>query len=527
MIESENVNFSASTSEAKPYCYGDWMAEIEAVTDPEKLEEVIRNGNLKLSEKDRMDEETLADIVEGAFEHLPWGRAKPDFKELTTDEIREHKDNLKDRRLSLPLPSNHFVSIYCKWIGGLTDGYLEYQSISALWLISSFCNHNVYTKLKQETVRPNISVTIFGKSTTSRKSTVVNKARQVHESVTGSYLPNEDFSIEGYLESLADIPTQYHVRDEAAGMMAKIHKQYNEGFNELECALYDGQNFRKTLASRGKSAPKAFEIKNPYVTKLYATTPENYIKYMEIEDFLCGKEFRTIFVFPTYTKSRMALGVETSEDTKNWLEVLERAKGIYDFIQFSGEVSFNFGVGALEYYSEFTSKIEEEADKLDSSIFSSAVGRSQIHILKLAMLIELGKEKISNTITKESIEIAASAVMSYFIPVLMDVVNRMQEDTKTNMIEKVISVLRRNGGAVQHTKGLHDSKLKSREFSEVIETLVESETIENVIEKETKKLYYILTEQKDKLDISVFQIAPKKTIPTEVISSEEPQESIT
>jgi hypothetical protein len=521
VVTSTSDNTVTSASETRPYNSGDWIAEIQTITDPEKLEEFIRNGNLKLPEEDRLNEELLIKLIEEAFKNLLWKGAKPytnDFKELTIDEIREHKDNLKDRRLSLLLPPDHFISIYCKWIGGLTDGYLEYQSISALWLISSFCNHNVYTKLKQETVRPNISVTIFGKSTTSRKSTVVNKARLVHESVTGAYLPNEDFSIEGYLESLADIPTQHHVRDEAAGMMAKIHKQYNEGFNELECALYDGQNFRKTLASRGKSVPKSFEIKNPYVTKLYATTPENYIKYMDIEDFLCGKEFRTIFVFPTYTKSRMALGVETSEDTKNWLEVLERAKGIYDFIQFNGEVSFNFGVGALEYYSDITSKIEEEADKLDHSIFSSAVGRSQIHILKLAMLIELGKEQISNTITKESIEIAASAVMSYFIPVLMDVVDRMQEDTKTNMIEKVISVLRRNGGAVQHTKGLHDSKLKSREFSEVIETLVESETIEKIIETETKKLYYILTEQKDKLDISVFQVAPKsseKTISTD------------
>lgn len=430
-------------------------------------------------------------------------------KELSLEEIRDHKESLKDRRLSFNLPEDHFVSIYCKWLSGLTDGYKEYQSMSALWLISSFCNHNVFTKLKQETVRPNISVTIFGKSTTSRKSTAVNKARLIHESVTGEHLPNQDFSIEGYLESLSGKPVQHHVRDEAAGMLAKIHKQYNEGFNELECALYDGQNFSKTLASRGKSSPKTFEITSPYVTKLYATTPDNYIKYMEMEDFTCGKEFRTIFVYPTYKKPRMALGVESEEDTENWIQVLERAKAIYDLIKFMGTVSFDFAEGALEYFSDITLRIEEEADKLDNSVLSSAVGRSQMHILKLAMLIELGKKQISKTITKDSLEIAANAVLSYFLPVLMDIVNLMQEDTKTNMIEKVISVLRRNGGAVQHTKGLHDSKLKSKEFSEVIETLIESETVERIIETKTKKVYYILTEQKEKLDITFFQASPK------------------
>lgn len=432
-------------------------------------------------------------------------------KELTIEEIRERKEDLKDRRLPLVLPPSHFVSIYCNWLSGLTDGYIDYQSISALWLISSFCNYNVSVRLKQETVRPNISITILGKSTISRKSTVVNKARQIHESVTGKYLPNEDFSIEGYLESLAMDPTQHHVRDEVAGFMAKIHKPYNEGFNELECALYDGQNFRKTLASRGKSEPKSFEIKNPYVTKLYATTPDNYFKYMEIEDFVCGKEFRTIFVYPTYQKPRMALSTETEEDINNWFLVLQRAKAIYNFIKESNEINFSFGPGALDLYSEITLKIEEVADKADNSILSSAVGRSQIHILKLAMLIELGKEQISTTITKESIAIAANTVISYFLPVLMNVIDEIQEDTKNNMVEKVLAVIRRHGGAVQHSVALHKSKIKSRDFAEVINTLIESEVVEKVIETKSEKFYYILTEQKKSLDLSIFQSSIKNS----------------
>lgn len=440
---------------------------------------------------------------------LPETPETAEVKELTIDEIRNRKESLKDRRLQLNLPPTHFVSIYCKWMSGITDGYTEYQTMGALWLISSFCHYNVETRLKQEVVRPNIVVTLLGRSTTSRKTTAVNKARQIHESVTGNYLPNEDFSIEGYLESLAMNPVQHHVRDEVAGFLAKIHKQYNEGFNELECAIYDGQDFRKVLASKGNKTPKVFEVQAPYVTKLYATTPQNFCKFMEIEDFLCGKEYRTLFVFPTYQKPRMALGVETQEDNDNWIKVLERAKSIYSFIHNQKKVEFHFGDGALEFYSDVTSKIEEAADKLDDDILSSAVGRSQIHILKLAMLIELGKERLSNIITKESIAIAANAVISYFLPSLMDIVSQMQEDTKTNMIEKVLSVIRRRGGAVQHTQCLHDSKLKSRDFAEVIETMIESETIEKVIETKSKKTYYILTESKKSLDLSIFQPSTK------------------
>lgn len=466
----------------------------------EQIDKLLRTSVLYDKKWDRRGKYTLDKVLNGLTEVYQKTPNKPEttseFRELTVEEIKARKESFKDRRLPFVLPPSHFVSIFCNWLGGITDGYDDYQKIGALWIISSFCDYSVVVKLKQETVRSNISVTIFGRSTTSRKSTIVNRTRQVHESVTGSYLPNEDFSIEGYLESLDRNPTQHHVRDEVAGFLAKIHKQYNEGFNELECALYDGQNFRKTLASKGNKEPRVFNIRSPYVTKLYATTPDNYFKYMEIEDFLCGKEFRTLFVYPTYNKNKMALGTETKQDIDNWLLVLKRASAIYSFIKNSDGIEFKFEHGALEYYSAITSKIEDAADKADNSMLSSAVGRSQIHILKLAMLIELGKDPISTTITKESLAVSANAVVTYFIPTLMDIIDMMQEDVKNNQVEKVIYVIRRQGGAIQHTKALHDTKLKSKDFSEVIETLQESETIEKVIETTTKKPYYMVLLQK-------------------------------
>jgi len=258
----------------------------------------------------------------------------------------------------------------------------------------------------------------------------VQKTREIYEMVTDELLFNEDFSIEGYLESLSVTPRQHHVRDEVAGFLAKIHKQYNEGFQELECAVYDGQNFKKTLASKGNREPKVFDIKDPYVTKFYATTPENYLRYMTIEDFLCGRELRTLFCFPNYSKSRKPLAMEEDEDHAKWFNLVGRAEKIYRFIE-KDEISFSFDPEALEYYSKLTAEYEDFVDKEKNDMLSSAVGRSQIHILKLAMLLELGTEPISTTITKESIEIASCAVIKYFVPTLLDVIDRLQEDIKT------------------------------------------------------------------------------------------------
>jgi hypothetical protein len=371
-------------------------------------------------------------------------------------------------------------------MNSVTDGYPDYKVVGGFWLLSSFCNTNVAIHLKQETVRPNLFITILGRSTTSRKSTVVKKTKEVYERVTSEVLLNEDFSLEGYLESLSFNNKQCHARDEASGFLAKIHKTYNEGFTELECAIYDGQSYKKTLASKGSKEPKVFEVIDPYVTKFYATTSENFLRYMSIDDFLCGREFRTLYVFPEYKKERMALDVENADDKYKWQRVLSRATQIYNFIEKG--ISFEFDSEALEYYSEVTSEMEIEADASNNSIKCSVVGRSQIHILKLAMLIELGKDPISTKITKESIEIAYKAVNDYFIPTLLEVIDRLEEDVKTNMVEKVLSILRRLGGTAQHTKLLHDSKLKAKDFREVIGTLIESDTIDIV--KETVLLTY-------------------------------------
>jgi predicted transcriptional regulator len=74
---------------------------------------------------------------------------------------------------------------------------------------------------------------------------------------------------------------------------------------------------------------------------------------------------------------------------------------------------------------------------------------------------------------------------------LMDEIDRLQEDVKNNMVEKVLSVLRRLGGKAQHTKLLHDSKIKAKEFNEIIDTLLEAEAIEITI-KEGKTHYKII-----------------------------------
>ena len=43
---------------------------------------------------------------------------------------------------------------------------------------------------------------------------------------------------------------------------------------------------------------------------------------MTLDDFLCGRELRTLFCFPNYSKSRKPLAMEENEDNEKWLNLV-------------------------------------------------------------------------------------------------------------------------------------------------------------------------------------------------------------
>jgi len=415
---------------------------------------------------------------------------KPSEMGVNIHEAQEILHPHNERRLKLELPDDHFISEYVRWLSSLSDGYVDYQILCGFWLLSALTKGRVFLRLKQELIKPNIWGICVGTSTTSRKSTIVNKTRKVYEVATDTILYNDDYSIEGYLETLSQEPVSNHVRDEAAGLFAKFHKRYNEGIFEAECAIYDCQNYKKTLASGKDKKPKTFEINNPFVTKLYATTPDNLARYLTIDDFLSGYGYRLLYALPNYKHERMPLEVETREDVNAWANIMLKVKRIHlTFESVNMDMSFAVEPEAMQLYNEILENLEIKADATKNDMLNSVIGRAQVHILKLAMLIELGKNTMSRTITTQSIIVASNMVIDYFIPSIMEVLERLSEDIRANKIERLRSIIRRLGGTATHTKLLRDSHLISKEFFECINTMIESNEITTETEVGKLKIY--------------------------------------
>jgi hypothetical protein len=397
-----------------------------------------------------------------------------DIEEITQEEIHKIRaDRYSPRILNLHgvLDEHHLINVYCDWISSLSDAYYEYQVGSVFWLLSALTEGKVCLRVKQEIIKPSLWQIFLGRSTTSRKSTVINKAKEIFTYGTDRELFNDEFSIEGYLKLLSKCPVNNIVRDEAGGLLAKSYKKYNEGIFDIECLIYDGQDVRKTLAK------EEVLIKSPFVTHLYGTTLDTFTSIMQLRTVLGGYGFRFLYLAPDYIKPRKDIDLETAEDIEKWAEILARVKKLKKFFHNSDIINFKVDPKALKSYNHVAANLETTIDNIGDSMLNSALGRYTVYILKLAMLIEIGKPEPSFTIHNDSMNLAISLVVDYFLPSYQDIIERLEEDVKFNQVEKVISTLRKLGNTAPRYKLLKNSKLKQKDFDEVVATLAASKTI--------------------------------------------------
>lgn len=260
----------------------------------EQIDRIYRTSKLYTKKWDRCGKYTLDKVVTGLNEVYLKTTSEDEIysaEEISLAELKNLKMDQNSRKmpdLRVILPENHFVNTVTDWMSGLSDMYYEYQVSTALWLLSDMIQGKGTLVIKQGKIRPNLYVLLIGLSTKSRKSTAINKIEQIREAATDTELYNDEPTIEGYLEMLARNPVQSFVCDEVSGLLAKYHKKYNEGIFDLDCKIYDGASIRKIKASGRNKVPQEYIIDNPYVTHLYAPTPDKFTTVMELEDFSCG-----------------------------------------------------------------------------------------------------------------------------------------------------------------------------------------------------------------------------------------------
>lgn len=441
------------------------------------------------------------------------------YKELTEDEIKLLGKRFAERRIKIKFPEDHFISEFVTYADGVTDSYYEFKLLVALWLLSSCTQGKVFIDLASHPrgLPINIWITLIGQSSLSRKSTIAGIAREIMSFATGKALIDSDGSLEGYLEWLSNEPVQFCINDECSVTLAKMGQKYNAGYFEFECKIYDGGSHEKRLASGGKKETKAYTINNPFVTKLNATTFVKFARSITVPDFDSGYGFRFLFSAPLYDRELRNEHIRTEEDRDRLAKICARTGKFFDLFAMSSRFSMNIDDDAMSYYNNVNNEFYAYIKKAPANreLMGSAWARYAPIILKIAALIEIGKAKVSTTITLESVKLAASMVTEYFLPTLCDVYGLLTADVKNNKIDLIVSELKKLNGVGKHSVLLRKVKLSRAEFNTYIQTMHESGQIEIVINKSSNGINsrtYILKDL-DAVEFHVTQVEPVPQVP--------------
>jgi hypothetical protein len=387
------------------------------------------------------------------------------------------------------LPPDHFISRFMTYGADVSDAYDEYWFAGGLFALAVVADKKIKINLKQGTLYPNLYESINGKSSLSRKSTVVDKT----ESMLCQVLPNlsvvpTEFSPEAFTEHMSGYQHTAWIRDEASGVLSLMKKDYMRGFKDALMQLYDCRAYnRKLRTSQRKSEQTEFNVNDPYLNVLFATTDASLAANTDLNDTLSGFLARFLFFFPTGKKSKwMPLEEGTEEISTLEVKVRDQLSGIAGKMSDLTEcTALHFSPEAAEYYTEWQRVREAEWIASNDGACQQIYSRLAPMVAKFGMLFELGSPDfdVTKPIRLEFIQEACRLVDEYFMSIAKAIYDLVGSNAEKNIIDRITMYLKNHNGKATKRDILHDIKIKSDDFNSYLASMVVSGAVETKTEK--------------------------------------------
>jgi hypothetical protein len=420
---------------------------------------------------------------------VPKAKEQPDG-EITETEIEAYSLP-EGPKFECRLPKDNFIQTFSEYGTDLSDAYGEYWIAGGLFALAVVADKKIKISLKQGVIYPNLYISINGKSSLARKSTVVdmteNQLCEVLQGLRSALVPTE-FSPEAFTEHLSDFNHAPWIRDEAAGVLGLMKKDYMRGFKDSLMQLYDCKPFyRKLRTSQRKNTKTEFRVDDPYLNLLWATTDASLGANTEQNDTLSGFMARFLFFFPQGKKSKW-LPLEEGTAANSIFEGVVRnqlAEIAAKMAALPGCTALHFSPEAAAYYTEWQRVREEEWTASNDGNAMQIYSRLAPTVVKLSMLFELASPDfdVSKPIRREFMEEACRLVDDYFMPTARAVYELVGSNAEKNRLDRIAAYLKRNSGKALTRDILRSTRMTKKEFDEAIEAMEESGEIEIRIEK--------------------------------------------
>ena len=446
--------------------------------------------------------------------------AKASCEEITEDDLLKIKIP-ENPRFKTDLEPNNFIQEYIHYGETVTDSYPDYWFAGGLFCLSVAVNRNAVIKLRQGPIYPNVWISNLGLSSLSRKSTSIDKTDTTIAAANidlACKMPDE-FSPEAMIEMLDQHPRSFMIKDESAGLLAVMKKDYMRGLKGALMQLYDGKDINRELrTSRRKSDKTSFQVKNPYLCLMLATTPSSFAANTELLDVTSGWLPRFLHFFPNHVKDRwLPLEEGTKENDNLSAGVYARLIKIRSlFYDRPTPLVMHLSKEADAYFVAWQRVRESELVEAKDDRRAQFYSRLAVYVLKMVMLFTIGRAdyKEGRGISLDHMQESCRLVDEYFMPMALTVADLVGKAADKNNLDKVVAVLTSQGGKMKKRELGRKTHLRAKDLDETLDSLrdfgeIEIVTISN--RQGSPTVWIILSQDSDK-DVYCHSVTSVKAV---------------
>jgi len=384
-------------------------------------------------------------------------------------------------RFETRLEPDNVLRMFIDYGEKTSDAYIDYWFAGGLFVLASTIDKKMCVHLKQGMIFSNLYLNMLGLSTIARKSTAIDEAEKALRDVgydMDRKVP-EEFSPEAFIEHMDSYNHCDWIRDESSGVLSVMKKDYMRGFKDSLMMLFDCKPIRRKLRTKNNGAKSDFNVEDPYLNIIWATTNSSFAANTQMIDAHSGFLARFLHFAPNHIKDKWlpleAATTEQQEDCKDCLERFERIKEAFDSLQEPLEMTLS--VDAWSYYKAWQKAREKEIAITRDESKAQLYGRLSVYVLKMGMLFTVGRVDFAPgiEISLAHIEEACRLVDEYFMPMGSFVYGSIGLNVEKNLIQKVLFILKANDGKIRMRELARKMSIRKKELEEIIAALDSSD----------------------------------------------------
>lgn len=381
-------------------------------------------------------------------------------------------------RLGDALPREGWLADYLKVVTPMTDAPPEFHLISGMCALATAAGNRLYTESWGQNVFPHLWAVLVAPSSFWRKSTAIGQAeRMLHaagraEGAPGLVFPS-DFTREKLVKLLAEQPSGFMAQKEFGGFLSLLGREYMSGSKEMLTDLYDGPDVYIRALQK-----EVVEVRRPALTLLGATTLDWLESKITDGDLRGGFLARFLFVTARQKSSPKGMTTTTPEQRHEFARLATFVRGMAEL----PPTEVTFSPDAQELLNEWALGWEAEVGGTHHpSDLSGFAVRLQTYALKFAMIYRLSAVYREQGAAHLVDEAAVHAAIAYCRTLWSSVAGLIDDQIAITKDAKELRRVRAIvGSGITRSEALKLSKMRAREFDQLVGTLIEAGLVSQV-----------------------------------------------